>query len=70
LVPVDFFFVPEVEINSERSPISDNRRDRRKFVYGPSRYPTKRVPELKKKKWKMCIDSGGEYFEGESLIKL
>jgi hypothetical protein len=46
LVPADFFFVPEVEIHSERSPISDDRRDRRKFATGPTHCPTKRVPEL------------------------
>jgi hypothetical protein len=34
-------FVPEVEINSERSPISDNRRDRRKFATGPTYCPAK-----------------------------
>jgi hypothetical protein len=31
---------------------------------GPTRYPAKRVPGLKKR-WKRCIDSGGEYFEGD-----
>jgi hypothetical protein len=44
------FFVPEVESHSERSLISDNRRDRRKFAMGPTRYPAKHVsgcvPEL------------------------
>jgi hypothetical protein len=39
------FFVPEVEIHSERSPISD---DRRKFAMGPTHNPAKRVPELEK----------------------
>jgi transposase len=38
LAPADFF-VPEVEIHSERLPISDGRRDRRKFAMGPMRYP-------------------------------
>jgi hypothetical protein len=41
-----FSFVPEVEIHSERSPITDDRRDRRKFAMGTRRYPAKRVPEL------------------------
>jgi hypothetical protein len=49
LAPAYFFFVPEVEIHSERLPISDDRRDRRKFATGPTRYPAKRVPELEKK---------------------
>jgi hypothetical protein len=53
LAPADFFFVPEVGIHSERSPISDDRKDGRKFAMGPMHYPTKRVlghvPELKKK---------------------
>jgi hypothetical protein len=48
LAPADFFFAPEVEIHSERSPISDDRRDRRKFATGPTCYPAKRVPELEK----------------------
>jgi hypothetical protein len=43
-----FFFVPEVEIHSERSPISDDRRDTRDFATGPTRYPAKRVPELER----------------------
>jgi len=47
-----FFFVPEVEILTKRSPISDGRGDRRKFDTVPSRHPAKhvpgRVPELEK----------------------
>jgi hypothetical protein len=65
LTPAVFFYVPKVEIHSERSPISDNRRAKRKFATGPTRYPAKRVPELEKR-WNRCIDSGGEY----CLIKL
>jgi hypothetical protein len=37
-------FVPEVEIDSKRSPISDDRRDRRKFTAGPMCCPAKRIP--------------------------
>jgi hypothetical protein len=49
LAPADFFVVvPEVEIRRERSPISDDRRDRRNFATGPTRYPAKRAPELEK----------------------
>ena len=52
LTPADFDFVPEVEILTKRSPISDGRGDRRKFHTGPSRHPAKhvpgRVPELEK----------------------
>jgi hypothetical protein len=48
LAPADFFFVPEVEIHSQGSPISDDRRDRRKFDNGPTRCPAKHVPELEK----------------------
>jgi hypothetical protein len=44
LAPADFFFIPEVEIHSERLLISDDRRNRRKFPTGPTRYSTKRVP--------------------------
>jgi hypothetical protein len=49
LAPADFFFVPKVEIHSERSPISDDRRARRKFATGPRCYPAKCVPELERK---------------------
>jgi hypothetical protein len=56
-------FSPEVEIHSDRSLISDDRRDRRKFTMGPMCYPTKRIQNWKKRK--RCIDSGGEYFEGD-----
>jgi hypothetical protein len=45
LAPAAFFFVPEVEIHSERSLISD---DRRKFTMGPTRYPINYIPELEK----------------------
>jgi hypothetical protein len=44
----DFFFVPEVEIHSERWPISDDRRERRKFAMGSTSYPAKHVSELEK----------------------
>jgi len=50
--PLRTFSVPTVEILTERSPISDDKRDRRKLDTGPSRHPAKqvpgRVPELKK----------------------
>jgi transposase len=35
LGPITSFSLPEFEIHSERSPISDDRRDRRKFATGP-----------------------------------
>jgi hypothetical protein len=44
------FFVLKIEIRSERSLISDDRRDRRKFAMAPMHYPAKRVPELEKMK--------------------
>ena len=42
--PCELFLVPEVEILTERSPISDGRGDRRKFDMGHSRGPAKHVP--------------------------
>jgi hypothetical protein len=48
LAPADFLFAPKVEIHSERSPISDDRRARRKFAMGLVRYPAKHIPELEK----------------------
>jgi len=50
--PCRLFLVPEVEILTKRSPISDGRGDGRKFDTGPSRHPVKhvpgRIPELEK----------------------
>ena len=46
--PCGLFLVPEVEILTERLPISDGRGDRRKFNMGPSRRPAKHVPEMEK----------------------
>ena len=50
--PCGLFLVPEVKILTKSSPISEGRRDRRKFDKGPSRHPAKhvpgRVPELEK----------------------
>ena len=52
LTPADFFLFPKLKSTIKRSPISDDRRDKRKFATGPSRHPTKhvsgRVPELEK----------------------
>jgi len=65
------FRVPEAEVLTKRSPISDGRGDRRKFDTGPSRRPAKRVPEMggerEKKRWERCINSGGECFEGDKF---
>jgi len=38
------FPVPKVEVHPKRSPISDDRGDKRKFATGPSRNPAKHVP--------------------------
>ena len=50
--PCGLFPVPEVEILTKRSPISNGRGDIRKFGTGPSRHPVKhvpgRVPQLEK----------------------
>jgi hypothetical protein len=48
LAPAEFFLVPDAEIHSERSPISDDRRDRRKFATGPMCSPAKCVPEFER----------------------
>jgi len=42
--PCALFLVPEVEILTKRSLISDGRGDRRKFDTGPLRHPAKHVP--------------------------
>ena len=50
--PCELFPVPKFEVHPKNSPISDGRRDKRKFATGPSRQPAKhvpgRVPELEK----------------------
>jgi len=50
--PCGIFLVPDVEILTKRSPISDGGAYSRKFDTGPSRQPVKhvpgRVPELEK----------------------
>jgi len=46
--PCGLFLVPEVEILTERPPISDGRGDRRKFDMGHLRHPSKHVPEMEK----------------------
>jgi hypothetical protein len=44
--PMQSFFVHKVENHSEMPPISDDRRARRKFATGPTRYRGNRVPGL------------------------
>jgi hypothetical protein len=44
--PCGLFLVPEVEILTKMSPISNGRGDRRKFDMGPSRHPAKHIPGL------------------------
>ena len=50
--PCGLFPVPKVEVHPKRSPISDDRGDKKKFATGPSRHPAKhvpgRVPEVEK----------------------
>ena len=65
--PCGLFLVPEFEILTKRSPISDGRGDRRKFDTGPSCHPAKHAFHNWKKSWKRCIKSGGEYFEGDKF---
>jgi len=42
--PYGLFLVPEEEILTKRSPVTDGRGDGRKFDTGPSRRPAKHVP--------------------------
>jgi len=68
--PCGLFLVPEAQILTKRSPISDCRGDRRKFDMGPSRRPAKHVPghvpEMEKR-WERCIKCGGECFKGDKF---
>ena len=63
LAPADLFLVPEVEILTKRSPISDGRGDKRNFVTGPLRRPAKhvpgRVPEMEKTLRAVYQECGG-----------
>jgi hypothetical protein len=68
--PYGLFSVPEVEILTKRSPISDGRGDRRKFATGPSRHPAKHVSRRDsklEKRWERCIKSGGEFYKGDKF---
>jgi hypothetical protein len=49
----------------ERSPISGDRRARRKFAEGQSVIPQNTFQDWEKI-WMSCIDSGGEYSEGDN----
>jgi hypothetical protein len=62
------FLVPEVEIHSGRSPISDDRIDRRKSAMGPTHYPAKRVPELKKMLEALYRQWRGVLWRGQVLL--
>jgi hypothetical protein len=61
------FFVPEVAIHSDRTPTSEDRRDRRKFATEPARYPAKRVSELEDtleavyRQWSGYLEGGKSY---------
>jgi hypothetical protein len=59
-------FVPEIEIHAERSPISDDKRDRRNSLRGLRATPQNASQDAFqnwKKRWKRCI--GWKYFEGD-----
>jgi hypothetical protein len=60
--PYKVYFVPEVDAHSQRSPISDDRRAKRKLRVGCTRYPAKRVPELE-----IPLEGAGECFEGDKF---
>jgi len=63
------FPFPKVEVHPKRSPISDDRGDKRKFATGPSRHPAKHVPgrvlELEKNAGSGVSTVEREYFEGD-----
>jgi hypothetical protein len=64
--PCRLYFVPSVQIRSERSPTSNERRDVRKFATGPTHCPANpisRMSSRNKKHRKRCIGSVKEYFE-------
>ena len=52
--PCGLFLVPEVEVLTKRSPISDGSGERRKFDTGPSHCPAKHVPGVFQK-WKKTL---------------
>jgi len=72
--PCGLFPVPKVEVHLKRSPISDDRGDKRKFATGPSRNPAKhvpgRVPELEKNAGSGVSTVEGSTLKETSLIKL
>lgn len=44
LAPANLSLFPKLKIHLEKSLISDDKEDRRKFAAGPVRHPEKRVP--------------------------
>jgi hypothetical protein len=68
--PCGLFLVPKVEILTKKSPILDGRGDRRTFDTVPSRHPQNTFQDTfqnRKKRWEQCINSEGEYFEGDKF---
>jgi hypothetical protein len=66
--PCGLLPVPKVDVHPKRSPISDGRGDKRKLATGPSRHPENTFQDVFqnwKKSWERCINSRGEYFEGD-----
>ena len=74
MAPAGLFLVPEVEILTKKSPISDSITDRRIFGTGPSRHPAKhvpgRVPELGKNVGSGVSRVEGSILKETSLIQL
>ena len=72
--PCGLFIVPEVEILTKRSSISEGRGDRRKFDTGPLRHPAKhvpgRIPELEKNIGRGVSRAEGSTLKETNLIKL
>jgi hypothetical protein len=67
LAPAEFFFVPEIEIRSEKSPILDDRRDSKNSLQDLCAITQNSFQDAFwnwKIHWKWCINIGGEYLEG------
>jgi hypothetical protein len=68
--PCGLVLVPEVEILTQRSPISDGRGDRKNSIWDLLSIPQNTFQyafQNWKKRWERRIKSGGEYFEGDKF---
>jgi hypothetical protein len=66
--PCRLFPVPKVEVNPKSSPISDGRGDKKNSLQDLRAIPQNTFQDAFqnwRKRWERCMNSRGEYFEGD-----